>query len=1240
MIYLKGDGGWGSYPSEELVERAGLAFYNLSAVKYVLVRAGGPGNEYKWMFRNGNMWDTKYLSYPSAKERIEGLNSERSGDIILLANYDDGYYFDANPVKGEHGNLNDEDTYTPLIFSHPQLAGCNFGHARNIDIAPTIAHLMGFEMPGADGKPLFDFSDCMKYVPGEEVELSAVVENTGSAAGDFKVSFTIDGNESASLAVDSVPGFSSKSVSTPWTAQLGVHEVCVTVDTEDTVDESDEEDNWACRKLVVEATTTAGSREENYSLVVKHTNEFRYSSGCVEDPYAGPDAPAVLAGEGISTPHSIGRFLEFTAEDDFNEATIRLYYDESLLDVPEETLKMHLWDEGLRQWMELTITGVNTVENYVWGVTDHNSIYTAIGENLADLRLDAVISRNETVEGGVILMKVDVTNKGTLDAGEFMVKAYGIIDGETVEDLWIQTIPWLGVNQTTSMIIEYDTHGKMGYTDILVIADEEDSQKEIEEADNYAALHLTVNPATEAEYGLVKEFTGGAEIEGIEYQSPGSANLAFEVPGGSEALYTGLQVQAGREVLDNPLTFTVDRTYRTNTLDDCETLEGWSSYDNDRLFEDSDCISGHCLRFEPLTLQYPGLWKKYDTPVDAVVGEAGGYLVFWLWVNDPAYFDLAKGSQVMISSSGGENEDKYTYREFLKKTSLHAGWNRVMIPLTGMEGDGAPDLSNINFFKIWWRDYPELIVKLDDVHFESDDYVDIPFEKPLGHRTESIYKADAGCSSREYKPYYSEISNVTVSIVGEQCSEMTKCVNHDVLADNTIHMEVCRGGAGSGSCDAMGCGTNTVFDITYELPGNRMPSSWIKGLWTLEDCIEKEDGTRVTRKNLSSDIREDEMYFGFDLRKVDLQRVKKAVLHVPVRSIETRGNRNNLLEIVSKKECATCYNTVTGCSETEIADYRYDQDIEVDVLQNLFGRDEVTFKISALGDDSGTVYYDWPYIEYELVERVVGPEVLLDGNRIWGTEVLYEGEAFLVDDFEDAVGDYASLECGSGVCSVPLEFRTQSGGNLTVSNLTVVYRKETVNLQSGPEACGHRGFCEECVMQPYAGGEECAWITPTGICVDEGAYSLAQGEEENTVCSSTPVTTTTTVTTSTTLPVVDLDGDGYSEGEDCDDSNPLVHPESDEECNNLDDNCNGVADEGLTFDDDSDGYTSMGSCTGARNDCDDSNFNVKPGMTEACGNGLDDDCDGSARPCVYDLCHDGGLLSTGFGEEIPICGGT
>ena len=86
-------------------------------------------------------------------------------------------------------------------------------------------------------------------------------------------------------------------------------------------------------------------------------------------------------------------------------------------------------------------------------------------------------------------------------------------------------------------------------------------------------------------------------------------------------------------------------------------------------------------------------------------------------------------------------------------------------------------------------------------------------------------------------------------------------------------------------------------------------------------------------------------------------------------------------------------------------------------------------------------------------------------------------------------------------------------------------------------------------------------------------------------------------------PDIDLDGDGWVEDLDCDDGNPLANPGSGESCDGVDNDCDGVIDEG--FDEDGDGFLTCG----ATPDCNDSDAAIWPGATEVC-NDADDDCNG------------------------------
>ncbi len=141
---------------------------------------------------------------------------------------------------------------------------------------------------------------------------------------------------------------------------------------------------------------------------------------------------------------------------------------------------------------------------------------------------------------------------------------------------------------------------------------------------------------------------------------------------------------------------------------------------------------------------------------------------------------------------------------------------------------------------------------------------------------------------------------------------------------------------------------------------------------------------------------------------------------------------------------------------------------------------------------------------------------------------------------------------------------------------------------------------------------------------------------------------------STTTPwFVDNDGDEYgsagdgvsacaapegrvADGTDCDDQSADVHPGATEVCNALDDDCDGFTDDdddgvdtstGTAFfaDLDGDGFgddeSVVQACAAGAGrsdlggDCDDGDATVSPGASDACGDGIDQDCEGGDRSC-------------------------
>jgi cysteine-rich repeat protein len=123
----------------------------------------------------------------------------------------------------------------------------------------------------------------------------------------------------------------------------------------------------------------------------------------------------------------------------------------------------------------------------------------------------------------------------------------------------------------------------------------------------------------------------------------------------------------------------------------------------------------------------------------------------------------------------------------------------------------------------------------------------------------------------------------------------------------------------------------------------------------------------------------------------------------------------------------------------------------------------------------------------------------------------------------------------------------------------------------------------------------------------------------------------------------DLDGDGYysdqgRRGDDCNDSDPNIGPNATEICDGIDNNCDGVIDEGCPC---TEGETracglSIGSCEQGVERCDGfGNWGVCVGAIlpgfEICGDGIDSNCDGLDPVCG------GGGGSGGGGDSGPTC---
>jgi hypothetical protein len=145
--------------------------------------------------------------------------------------------------------------------------------------------------------------------------------------------------------------------------------------------------------------------------------------------------------------------------------------------------------------------------------------------------------------------------------------------------------------------------------------------------------------------------------------------------------------------------------------------------------------------------------------------------------------------------------------------------------------------------------------------------------------------------------------------------------------------------------------------------------------------------------------------------------------------------------------------------------------------------------------------------------------------------------------------------------------------------------------------------------------------------------------------------------------LVDLDNDGWPAGVDCNDQNSSVRPYAQEICDGLDNDCDGLVDEGFNLQQDPmncgacgnmcppNTYCANGSCvpcldldgdgfSTCEGDCDDTNPNINPGAEEICDN-IDNNCDGITDDVLFDVnnCGACGVVCPSYPNAVTVCYG-
>ncbi len=155
------------------------------------------------------------------------------------------------------------------------------------------------------------------------------------------------------------------------------------------------------------------------------------------------------------------------------------------------------------------------------------------------------------------------------------------------------------------------------------------------------------------------------------------------------------------------------------TLDHCESTSGWMGphgfiLDTENMKEGSGCVSSSGDELVSFSKTY--------SPRNTYLSEDDGYLKFWLYISDVSRYDHT--GQIEITSSGSFDVDEYSWN--MNNIYLKDGWNYLVLPFAEASKNGSPDLSAINFFRIYSFFTDSVTIKLDFIIFHDDKTIPLP----------------------------------------------------------------------------------------------------------------------------------------------------------------------------------------------------------------------------------------------------------------------------------------------------------------------------------------------------------------------------------------------------------------------------------------------------------------------------------------------------------------------------------
>jgi len=145
-------------------------------------------------------------------------------------------------------------------------------------------------------------------------------------------------------------------------------------------------------------------------------------------------------------------------------------------------------------------------------------------------------------------------------------------------------------------------------------------------------------------------------------------------------------------------------------IDHCDVSTGWGSNNGMRVNNEDHQEWGACL--ETIGDETNDFSKSFDPPIRTLATEENAYLQFWYYVSDISKFETQ--NQVEIGSGGKNDLDEYNWN---LNNKISNGWNLLKLKFSDANisppGTGAPDLSAINWIRIYRRKTDTIMTRID-----------------------------------------------------------------------------------------------------------------------------------------------------------------------------------------------------------------------------------------------------------------------------------------------------------------------------------------------------------------------------------------------------------------------------------------------------------------------------------------------------------------------------------------------